>query len=183
MKIFYNEKEIDSLSITKISFCNKGLETIQKNDTIESDKITVELVGKDIKILDSDLIYESRAVNKFSFSIVKDENELNVSFDFLDKNDGAIIQILHTSTGEIKVRGTIKGNKNTKIQKNFDSSFEKHFIKIMNKITLNNNLLAAIEIIILLPIVATIFILGYVPEIIFKYNKRLPKKFVLSSSN
>lgn len=182
LKVIYDEKEIESLSITKISFCNKGLETINSIDISESDPIIVELEGKDVILLDYNLVYERRKVNKFTITRLEEENKFKIVFDFLDKDDGAIIQLIHTHLNfeGVHVKGTVKGNKGKEIRKYYSSSFIDSFSKFMFRYGPGDGCLNTILLVILLPILIVVFNVGFILDTIFNYERKMPKIFILN---
>ncbi len=103
IKFLYENKEINSLAVTKVSFCNRGIETIVSNDVPDSDKIRVELSGDNVRLLDAEMIYGKRKINKFNFDLNSIENQRYLNFDFIDKNDGVVLQLLHTDSKKVEI--------------------------------------------------------------------------------
>jgi len=182
LKIYYGGSEINSLAITKISLCNRGLDTIHFKDISEADQIRVKLDGTDVSLLDAELIYENRKINNFSLQVIKEENITVVNFDFLDKNDGAVIQLLHTDSHDIEtiLNGTVIGNKRKEIQKYNESDFVYNLSISIQRILPEKDYLAIPLMVLSIFIFMPIFTIGYFVERIFKFNKRLPREFVLN---
>ena len=63
------------------------------------------------KILDASVLFRKNDANQFSIEPCDDEMCVLVRFDYLDHNEGGVIQVLHTGKGssDIEVCGTIKG--------------------------------------------------------------------------
>lgn len=112
LQICYGSDDIVNLSACKIAFWNEGNDTIDKNDVAPSDPIIFKL-DPDCKILDAKILYEKNPVNRFSIDISPDKTSIQVSFDYIDQNEGVIIQLLHTGVNatNIKFQGSIKGVK------------------------------------------------------------------------
>ncbi len=108
--IKYKNETVINLTITKITFWNDGRETINNTDIAEADPIRI-LASSDTKILSAKVIYCSNPANRFCISDIEDGNSFKLSFDYIDKNEGGIVQIIHTgkSSQDINVKGIIKG--------------------------------------------------------------------------
>lgn len=109
LEISYEGKKVKNLTITKIAFWNKGKGTIKREDIVPSDPLTFE-VADGYQIL-SIKIFPNNKSNKFTYSTSDDLLTAKLDFDYLDENDGAIIQISHTgeSGKDIRLKGKIMG--------------------------------------------------------------------------
>lgn len=111
LQIFYDDQEIKNLTISNVLFWNAGRETINRDDIVQSEPIRIHL--KDSKeILDKNIAAITDSTNQFNVSLSKDRKNLILDFEYLDKNDGAAIQIFHTgnSSDDIEILGKIKGS-------------------------------------------------------------------------
>lgn len=110
LEITYDGESIANLTATKVAFWNNGSETIDGRDIAPADPLLIR-VSEGHKILDVEVLGAIRVANEFSISKSSDGASAAFSFNFLDKGEGATIQILHTgsSSRDIEVRGTIKG--------------------------------------------------------------------------
>ncbi|MDD5447112.1 MAG: hypothetical protein PHY36_04435 [Methanocellales archaeon] len=111
LQMLYSGQEIENLTATKIAFWNKGRDTINSQDIASADPLIISI--KDgYKILDAKIIYTKNTANQFSVIPSDDRSYVKMHFDYLDKDDGAIIQILHTgkSSKDIEFCGKIKGS-------------------------------------------------------------------------
>lgn len=110
IEITYKKKQVPRVIKTTITIWNSGKETINGFDIIEDDKLRIEL-NEDKEIISLNLIQKTRTVNKFN--AILDENNNNkaiLTFDYLDPNDGIVLEILHTdSKWQPKLKGSIKG--------------------------------------------------------------------------
>ncbi|WP_447891396.1 hypothetical protein [Pseudomonas atacamensis] len=107
----YNGHSIPRLTKSLLIIWNSGENTITGDAIVEKDPLRVQ-VGEDGKILSVSVLKTSRAVNDFrTVPYVNEQaNEAILSFDFLDSNDGAVIEILHTSTDrKPRLKGTLRG--------------------------------------------------------------------------
>jgi len=109
IKIFYKEQPIKQVSICRIAIENDGKALIDKDDIVPTDPLRV-IFDKDVQILSTTIIKVSR--DSISFKITEiQKNIINFTFDFLDKHDGAIIEVMYDGEAIIKpvIKGTIKG--------------------------------------------------------------------------
>lgn len=110
LKIEYNGEEIENLTTTKLFLWNGGKETIDKNDITELEPLKIK-VTDNYKMLDINILESSKIANNFKYTLSHDLSELLLTFDYIDKNEGIVIQIIHTGKSEddIKLIGLIKG--------------------------------------------------------------------------
>jgi len=107
----YNGTSIPRLTKTVLVVWNSGENTVVGQDIVSRDPLRFR-VGKDGKILSISIQKTSRAVNDFNIRQAFDDplNEAQFGFDFLDPKDGAVIEILHTSTNrKPSIVGTMRG--------------------------------------------------------------------------
>lgn len=118
IEILYSGSTVKNLSIARVAIWNQGKETINNTDIAPSDPIKIICTGT-TSFLGLKIVYEKNPVNNFFLFPVPNptkpdedlQNEMTVNFDYLDYEEGAIIQVFHTGkTGdEIQVVGSIKG--------------------------------------------------------------------------
>ena len=116
LEIKYSNQEIKNFTITKIVFWNNGRETINKEDVVNADPISIHI--KDgYNILDKEIIGKNENTNNFSLEDSADKSSFNIEFDYIDKHNGIVIQILHTgkSSDDIEFCGRIKGVGKTRL--------------------------------------------------------------------
>jgi hypothetical protein len=107
----YDGMSIPRLTKSTLIFWNSGENTVSGEDIVDKDPLRFR-VGDDGKILSISIVKSSRAVNDFSFRELPDQifNEMGFTFNFLDANDGVVVEILHTSTDRRpSIKGTLKG--------------------------------------------------------------------------
>jgi len=105
--MLYAGQGIENLTATKILFWNAGRETIDSEDVAE--KISVH-AKNGYKILNASVVEEKETANKFWVPSY-DQSQAQLDFEYIDKDQGAVVQILHTgkSSEDLEIRGTIKG--------------------------------------------------------------------------
>lgn len=110
LDIRFAGEPITNLTATKIAFWNNGRETIDGRDIAQTEPLAVG-IDRGLKILDAEVLDRTRPSNNFSILMAADGSEALIFFDFLDKGDGAVIQVLHTgnSSRDLIMRGVIKG--------------------------------------------------------------------------
>lgn len=110
LELLYSGQKIENLTITKIAFWNGGRDTIDKSDIAPADPLAIRIKG-DAKILDTRIIFEKNPANKFSIILSTDQTYVTSNFDFIDKDEGVVIELIHTgkSNKDIEFTGTIKG--------------------------------------------------------------------------
>lgn len=110
LTINYKTEIVNNLSITKIAFWNQGRETIKKGDIPNGDPLRIN-ARDGIKILDAEVIASNNSANKFDVSAIENQSSIRISFDYLDKNQGGVIQIIHTGSfsNDLILEGTIMG--------------------------------------------------------------------------
>jgi hypothetical protein len=90
--MFYSKQKIKNLTVTKFAFWNAGKETINNTDIAKSQPLKI-IIDNNHEILDFEKEYENNPANEFSFSLSDDKKILSINFDYIDKNQGFILQI------------------------------------------------------------------------------------------
>lgn len=105
----YEGKEIKSISVTDLIIWCSGKETINKNDIAPLDPL--KIYSED-KILSAEHIFSNEYCNNFNI-LKTNDNIINVEFDYISKNNGVTIRIIHEGyCGKLYVTGKIKDGKN-----------------------------------------------------------------------
>ncbi len=107
--IRYKNIQLRNLSLTKIAFWNAGKDPIISSDIASSDPLVIQ-TNKDTLIYDFEISH-AKAVNNINVSRLN-ENSLNISFEFLNCNDGLVVTIYHNgkSSSDLSISGTIIGS-------------------------------------------------------------------------
>jgi len=126
LEMLYAGERIENITVTKIAFWNAGNDTIKGQDIKKPLTVTVE---NGYKILKADQFYIINKENKFSINLSDDKSHIIVDFDYLDKNQGEIIQLYHNgkSENDIKIDGYIMGS---------GAPIHKNAIKVLDSISL-----------------------------------------------
>ncbi len=109
LQILYGNTGIKNLTVSRIAFWNDGAETIEASNIVEADPLRIE-GGGDCDILDAYIIQENNKANKFKVELANSKL-VKILFDYLDKGEGGVIQLIHTGKGssEIELKGLVKG--------------------------------------------------------------------------
>lgn len=107
IQILHKGVSVPRVCRTKILFWNRGRATIDGNDIVE--RVTIKF-PQDVRILREPVV-ETVSRDPIRFVASFSGNVIYLDFAFLDKDDGALIEVLHTGDDESKmeVEGTIKG--------------------------------------------------------------------------
>lgn len=126
--ITYNGQMVEDLCVSRFTVWNSGNRTLNSTDIVDSKELTIS-VSDNCKILDTDLIYCSEETNKFSLKVV-DESTVKLFFEYVDVNDGLVVQIIHTgSDDDIRIDCKIKGG--NQIKNIVNETFPKAIRKVM----------------------------------------------------
>ncbi|MFA5331597.1 MAG: hypothetical protein WC342_04385 [Methanoregula sp.] len=132
LTINYKAETVKDLSVSKIAFWNRGRETIKKSDIPSGDQLRI-VAKPGQKILNAEIITPTNSPNKFELSTIEDHGLVRIDFEYLDKNQGGVIQIIHTGTSseDIAIEGTVMGF-GKPVNSNIDARISKKlaFLKI-----------------------------------------------------
>ncbi len=132
VQITYKGENIPNLSVSKVTFWNAGKDTIQKFDMLKKFPLKVT-IKEGHRILDSKIIYQKNIASSAKAYLNPKKNEVIISFDYLDFEDGFVLQVFHTadSSDEICVSGTIKTVRKLEKRNNTDvmTRFMRKFIR------------------------------------------------------
>jgi hypothetical protein len=111
LEIQYGGQKIENLTVSKIVFWNNGNETIDRGDLAIHPYIWPRIEGTNI--LDVKVITTSTVGNRFESIMLPDRRFIALSFDYLDAQQGAVIQVIHTgvSIAPLMIDGEVKGVK------------------------------------------------------------------------
>ena len=109
LAITYGCKEINNLTVSKFAFWNEGNETINQKDIIPAEPLSINSINE-VEILDKELLLVTEPANMFRILENGNSRMFQITFDYMAKNDAAIIQIFHTgkSSEDIFLAGKIK---------------------------------------------------------------------------
>jgi hypothetical protein len=113
LEVLYNNQRVENLSVARFAFWNKGSETIHRSDIKTANPLRISPTDASVRILDVKLLARNHESSQFVASLDADRNAAMLDFDYLDRNCGAVIQVIHTGTNAsvVEVAGDIKGVK------------------------------------------------------------------------
>lgn len=122
----YCEHAIDDLTVTRFTMWNSGNRLLTSKDIVDTKPLSIMSNNDGPDILDVSIIKQSEESNEFVVD-KKNHHSAELKFDYMDKRDGIILQILHTGlANDLVIDGKIKGGKKLK-------NVEKNHIIIKNK--------------------------------------------------
>ena len=108
---------VEQVSKTQIAVWNSGVSTMHGQDIVAAAPLKF-VFPSDVKILAYSMVSTTNKANNFKLEVNNQApNELIYTFDYLDRKDGVIIEIVHTGNAvyvrhEGKVKGMPGGVKN-----------------------------------------------------------------------
>ncbi len=117
LRIEFKNKTVNNLTITNFAFWNHGNDTIRNVDIPTNEPLVIKSIDE-FEILDARIKCFNNKANNIIVTIINTQT-IQLSFEYLDQYDGAIIQIIHTghNSESIKIEGQIIGSKKiTEIQ-------------------------------------------------------------------
>jgi hypothetical protein len=100
---------VPTVTLTRVAIWNAGNTTIRGEQIVNRDRLRV-VTSAGSSVLDAVVLGHTRSVNDVSCSIDPGAaNQVNCTFDYLDYDDGALLQIVHTGTDHVEVTGTLRG--------------------------------------------------------------------------
>jgi hypothetical protein len=132
LDVKYSGQQVETLSISKIVFWNAGSETIRGDDIADADPLRV-LPLNGVKLLDAKLVQDNSNASSFLVSTSSDMSAAFLQFDFIDKGQGAVIQVIHTgsSAEDICLQGTVKGGGAVKHKPLYEASFFDYILRVL----------------------------------------------------
>jgi len=113
LELTFNEQPVSDVYRTRFILFNKGNEAILKENVTES--IIIQFKGAEI-LRQPDIKAKSKEAIKFSAKqVVKGGyNSVEVNFLYLDHDDGAVVEVLHTASEEISCTANTVGARQIK---------------------------------------------------------------------
>jgi len=108
LKLTFNEQSVTDVYRTRVILFNKGNEPILKGNVTES--IAIHFKGANILRQPTILAKSRKGIELSAKQVVTGgDDAIEISFKYLDHNDGAVIEVLHTTYQDIKPSGNIIG--------------------------------------------------------------------------
>ena len=110
VEILYRGARVERLTKSRVIFWNSGKKIVHGSDIVLDDALRCEL-SPEALALEVQIVKHTRDANKFTATIDQTcRNRVVLSFDYLDPQDGAVIEVLHTdSIRDPTIKGTIRG--------------------------------------------------------------------------
>lgn len=110
LKLTFNAQPVSDVYQTRFILFNKGNEAILKENVTES--IVIQFKGANILRQPTILAKSREGIGVSAKQVIKEgDDAIAVSFQYLDHNDGAVIEVVHTTSQDIKPSGNIIGTK------------------------------------------------------------------------
>jgi hypothetical protein len=108
--VLFRKKKVERLTKTHIILWNSGKATVKGENIVGDDPLRLQF-DKDAEVLSVRVVTVTRNSIKFAANINPDaSNEVLCSFDYLDEQDGATVEVLHTGEERYpEVLGSIRG--------------------------------------------------------------------------
>ena len=141
-EISYSGQIIDDLTVTRFAIWNSGNRLLNSNDIVDTKPLSIASNDDGPNILNASIIKRSEESNKFIVD-KKSSHCAEIKFDYMDKQDGIIVQILHTgSAKDISLSGLIKGGKKLKnAEKRITGIKNKKVAKVINTVMISIQML------------------------------------------
>jgi hypothetical protein len=113
LELTFNEQVVSDVYRTRFIFFNRGNEAILKDNVTES--VAIQFKGAEI-LRQPDIKAKSKEAIEFSArQVVKGGyNCVEVDFLYLDRDDGGVVDVLHTASEKISCTGNIIGSREIK---------------------------------------------------------------------
>lgn len=109
LNISYKDYKVQNLTVSKILLYNQGAETITRQDIETKNRLTIS--SETCTFLDVSILQANNYSNNVEVTLNPLSGHIVVDFDYLDKNQGVVIQVIHDglSSRNIEIRGDIRG--------------------------------------------------------------------------
>lgn len=128
LKLTYNGKAVKDVYRTTLILFNRGKEPIRENDKTEP--VTIYFMGGEIL---NEPIIKATSNEAIAFSakrgVKNNEHFVELNFLHLDHDDGAVMEIMHTSAKQMSCKANIIGAKNKEVD--YIGEFEDSFPKFL----------------------------------------------------
>lgn len=104
LKITYADQQVDDLILSRVVFWNCGLRAIKQGDLATGEPLLLD-VGDDARVLSAELKQRTNKSNNITLNDSVTEKRY-ILFNDLERNDGAIIELLHDG-GKVRLGGRI----------------------------------------------------------------------------
>ncbi len=115
LKLSYRGRKVANVTVCRVIFWNNGRKTIDRDDIPPLDPLRIE-ADPDVEILHVSILAANSPANAFKVLPVNDHHTALLDFDYLDKENGAVIQLIHdgVDSSKVSIAGTVKGARITR---------------------------------------------------------------------
>ena len=131
--VLYQDEPINNLTATRYAIWNSGTDVLNDSDVVPAIPLQIVSDDSDVNILDAIILEQSEETNVFRVT-EKTPQCIKFKFDYANKLDGIVVQVLHTGTASsLRVDCKIKGGKNLKnVNSSYTEAVFKETIQPMN---------------------------------------------------
>lgn len=109
VEVLFDGQKVPRIARTLVHFWNAGDATLNGTDVVATDPMRL-VYATTTEVLSVTVLKATRnALNIAAGADPAHRRNVQLSFDFLDPRDGALIEILHTGRGSPRFAGTVKG--------------------------------------------------------------------------
>jgi hypothetical protein len=94
ISVFYGDKSIENLYVSKIAIWNSGNKVLKETDFVKDLNLAITL-EEGCEILETNIINYTEKTNAFN-AVQTDNRKLTINFDYAEKKDGIVLQVIHT---------------------------------------------------------------------------------------
>ena len=108
--VSYMGKEVERLSITRFMLWNRGKDAIKKVDVPEAEPIRIR-APNGVEMLSAVVIDTNSKSSRTSVKVARNRKTAKIDFEFLDFEDGAVFQIVHSGSAveAMSIEGRVIG--------------------------------------------------------------------------
>ncbi len=113
LQMGFSGEPIENLTVCRFAFWNEGRDTIHRDNIADGSPIGVH-AKNDLKILgEPKVICPKNLEGRYFINLASDFSHFDMDFEYMDQNEGFIIQFFHngTTVNDVEVHGKVKGVK------------------------------------------------------------------------
>ncbi len=109
IEFLFRGNNVPNVTMSRIAIWNKGNTTIRGDQIVGSDPLCI-ITSDESTILDTIILTRTRQVNAFAcIAQQQKRNQVECRFDYLEPDDGALIQLIHTGNDKVEIKGSLRG--------------------------------------------------------------------------
>lgn len=108
LALLFNGEHIDTLTLTRVVFWNGGQPSIKKEEIVPGDPVRIVCNGTG-QLLGAEVVVHNNKASEFESILRPDKSAADLTWRYLNRNQGAIVHVFHTggpATG-VRVQGQI----------------------------------------------------------------------------